>query len=263
MKNNFIPVLFEASSRLIGLIFIFYCIIFLFRCGIDVEDASSPIPPIWLEKSIPEKWPERGIDAQSSGGIFMECAPDSSGEIAAYKIYRATYDSEVDTIGEFQLYEILNTIDYNNFKYVDQDVEVFQRYYYRIKAEDTSGNSSDMSELIFYTLMPQINAEDMIPNGVEQTLCVENLLKWKYYYSNELENYILTILDSEGNLLLRNDITPGNYIGGSEEWPIPPEVELQPGLIYYWRVDVGASYINGVETAGSESDWAAFTYQDL
>ena len=42
------------------------------QCGLNIEDSTPPSPPVWVQKSLPEEWPEPGIDAHESGGIFLE-----------------------------------------------------------------------------------------------------------------------------------------------------------------------------------------------
>jgi hypothetical protein len=83
---------------------LFFQISFLFfQCGLDVEDPTPPPPPIWVQKSLPKEWPERGIDAHESGGISLEWESNFSEEIVAYNIYRATWYELNDSLGEYEL----------------------------------------------------------------------------------------------------------------------------------------------------------------
>jgi hypothetical protein len=40
--------------------FFLIVLIVLIGCGFDVEDPTPPSPPMWVEKSLLEEWPERG-----------------------------------------------------------------------------------------------------------------------------------------------------------------------------------------------------------
>ena len=73
----------------------------ILNCGLDVEDPIPPSPPVWVEKSFPEEWPESGIDAHESGGIYLEWEPNPEGDIVAYKIYRSVFDEIEGVQGEY------------------------------------------------------------------------------------------------------------------------------------------------------------------
>ena len=38
------------------------------------------------------------------------------------------------------------------------------------------------------------------------------------------------------------------------------QLTLDSGEVYQWRVDAIGRYVNGLETAGSESQWVPFLY---
>ena len=71
-------------------------------CGIDVEDPKLPKSPTWVHKSFPEEWPERGIDAHETNGIYLEWEPNGGTDISAYHIYRATYYEYNDSLGHYE-----------------------------------------------------------------------------------------------------------------------------------------------------------------
>jgi len=232
----------------------------IISCGFDVEDPTPPSAPVWVQKSLPEEWPERGIDAHESGGIFLEWEPRAEENIEACHLYRAQYYDVEDSLGA---YELIRTIDYNDQtanSYVDSYLFTRTKYYYKLRAEDTAGNMSLFSDSTFYTLLPQISLEGMEPNGSLDTLTDNQEFSWRYSYHVEMEVYTVTIIDSQGNLVLRQMLTPGNYVSGNETWLPHGQKEMQSGEVYQWRIDASAIYSNRLESTGSESQWASFVY---
>jgi hypothetical protein len=229
-------------------------------CGLDVEDPTPPSPPVWVQKSLPEEWPEQGIDAHESGGIFLEWEHNPEENITAYLIYRSEYD---DANENYEGYEKIARIEAESIlrlEYLDEEVSLGKNYSYKLKAEDYSQNISGFSDSIGYTLLPPILSIRMSPNGITQVLDPTKELSWDYILNIEMENYCVTILTSSSELVWREILSPGNYIGGIESWHIPADVILAHGRTYIWRIDTMAKYINDLETAGSESPWASFLY---
>lgn len=102
--------------------------------------------------------------------------------------------------------------------------------------------------------------EERTPNGLNSNLGSDRYLEWLITYNIEMEDYCLTLLTGENQLVTRVIIFPGDYTGGRESWKIPESIELVSGENYRWRVDIGAKYINGYESMGAESSWATFLY---
>lgn len=229
-------------------------------CGLDVEDPTPPSPPVWVQKSLPEEWPERGIDAHESGGIFLEWEPNPDEDILAYNIYRATWYELNDSLGIYNLLTRLETKSIAGMKYIDTKANTRTTYYYKIKAEESSENLSDYSDSLFFTTLPQISPGLMTPNGQTNSLDQDRNLSWHCYLTVEVEDYCLTIMNKSNRLVLRVNIPPNNYAGGNEFWIIPNDIVLETGEVYQWRVDTGAMYFDGRETVGSESVWAMFLY---
>ena len=100
----------------------------------------------------------------------------------------------------------------------------------------------------------------MTPSSQNEYLPINRTLTWNNYYLNEVENYCLTLLTFEGVLLTRVILQPTSYTNGNEYWQIPDSIELEDNEYYKWRIDVGANYLFGFETTGSESEWATFLY---
>jgi hypothetical protein len=230
------------------------------QCGLDVEDPTPPSPPVWVQKSLPEEWPECGIDAHESGGIILEWDPSPEDNIVRYLIFSAQYYDENDSLGD---YEVLgsNTPETTiRLNFLDSEAATQVKYYYKLKAEDLAGNLSVFSDSVGYTLLRSLNHETMSPNGNSDTLNDSRSLTWRYTYDIEMENYCLTILSQNDSFVSRVVISPTDYLNGIESWSIPEAVALDSNKIYKWRIDVGAQYENNVETSGSESVWATFLY---
>lgn len=253
----------SRRMRWYGLLLIFHFSFFSVQsCGLDVEDPTPPPPPEWVQKSLPEEWPERGIDAHESGGICLEWRAATDDYIAAYLIYRAEYYNETDSLGEFDLISRIEKTLSEDGRYVDANVLARTEYFYKMRVEDSSGNMSGFSDSSGYTLFPSIDINTMEPNNRNVALATDRRLRWTYGYGVEMEDYTITLLTEFNDLVLRDRFSPSNYVNGIEAWMIPDSIELLADNIYKWRVDTGAKYDNGLEFCGSESPWAKFIYQN-
>jgi hypothetical protein len=272
VRNHLLPTQQENTTlydlwwaRIHELLLLLLTINFLFltlqSCGLDVEDPTPPSPPVWVQKSLPEEWPEQGIDAHETGGIFMEWQSNHNQGIIAYLIYRAKYFEESDSLGEYVVLSRIETDLYTGLSYIDSDLLLGTKYFYKLKAEDNSENRSDFSESLGFSLLPQIPIGTMTPNGLLDTLDGEVKLIWRYDNNVEMEDYCLTLTNLNADCVFREVFNPGNYLDGTEQRIIPTSVVFEPGQIYLWRIDTGAKYVDGLETAASESPWATFLYQ--
>jgi hypothetical protein len=237
-----------------------FSLLTLQSCGLDVEDPTPPSPPIWVQKSLPEEWPERGIDAHESGGIYLEWEPSSEINIMAYHIFRAEFLNENDSFGDYELIHRIEVTSRTGQNYLDSEAEVRKKYFYKLKAEDISENLSEFSNSTSYSLLPPLLLIRMSPNGLSVALDDARRLIWQYDYHIEMENYCLTILTIDNIMILRVLLSPGNYVTNTETFIIPETVHLESNQIYKWRVDTGAQYREAFETSGSESPWATFVY---
>jgi hypothetical protein len=249
------------SKSCFAVFFIFYFSFIVFHsCGLDIEDPTPPSPPVWVQKSLPEEWPERGIDAHESGGIYLEWYSSTTEDIRAYNIYRAILYDALDSLGDYKLLIRLETEPFVSADYIDDQISKRVKYSYSLKAEDVSGNMSEHSDSLTYMVMPSITLSVMRPNGNSIALGPEKRLSWSYILGVEMEDYCITLLTQNNQFLYRENFQPGNYVGRYEYWDIPAEVELAPGQIYKWRVDAGANYHDGMEMTGFESPWASFLF---
>lgn len=240
--------------------FTFNCSAFISGCGMDIEDPTLPSPPVWVQKSLPEEWPERGIDAHESGGIYIEWLPSVEEDIAAYIIFRAESNNVEELLVDFDILTRIETDSNFDYTFIDNTVEERILYQYKLKAENSSGVLSGYSDSLIYTVLPQLTLNSMFPNGFDSLLNSERRLMWNYSYTLDMEDYGLTILSMDNNLVYRTTLIPGNYTDWSESMVIPDSIVLEFDERYLWRIDVGAKYVSGIETMGSESRWASFRY---
>lgn len=224
-------------------------------CGKDLEDPSIPTPPIWHQKSLPNEWPETGIDAHESKGIIVEWEPSEENDVVAYHIYRAIVFSD----GSMDNFRLISSTGAQTFSFVDTTAGALTRYYYKLQAEDVAGNISQFSESITYLLLNSIANSGMYPNGRDEKI-TDNKLMWFYEYYMAMENYCITIILDDNSLVLREEFQPLNYSGRIEEWFIPDSISFIENRVYKWRIDVHSDYTEGVETSGGESGWAYFIY---
>jgi hypothetical protein len=241
---------------------IFHISILIFQCGFDVEDPSPPLPPIWVEKSLPEEWPEWGIDAHESRGIYLAWKANTESDIIAYNIYRASVEEYDNTTGSYLLLVHLNNKSFPEFNYVDHQVEFGRKYSYKLTAVDNGNTQSSFSDSVSYSIVHPIPFSTFSPNGLDRCLPVDRKLSWATPNTMNVENYCVTILTSSEEFVLRTQFLPGDYNSGIESWAIPASVVLQPDMVYKWRIDTGSEYYLDRETSGSESAWASFLYLD-
>ena len=252
-----------AHKKTWSLIFYFlFSIFYLAGCGLDVEDPTPPSPPVWVQKSLPEDWPERGIDSHESESIYLEWEANSDEDITGYNIYRAEWFDTLDSLGDYDLLAHLKTKSIESHFYIDQSAKIRTRYYFKLKAFDSSNNLSDYSDSLTYMLLFSVLLERMTPNGITAVLGGDRILSWGSSYHSMLEDYVLTIVSTSNELIIRREIQPRDYAGGDELWQIPTYIELVDKNVYKWRVDKGANYVDGCELTGSESNWAFFVFEE-
>jgi hypothetical protein len=231
-------------------------------CGLDLEDPTAPSPPVWVQKSLPEEWPERGIDAHESMGITLEWEPDPEYDIAAYQIFRAEYYRTLDSLEDYKMISREEVFSSASYRFVDNNVNVGNTYFYKLKAISLSENVSGYSDSLGYRLLQPLSAGMLFPNGIFQNLPANRILSWYPHYLNDIQNYCLTLLNSNEELIQRLILQPTSYLGGGESWRIPDDISLASGTVYKWRLDLAGDYVLGIETSGAESSWAYFYYLD-
>jgi hypothetical protein len=258
-RPRFLP--FDFRLSIFGMLLTF-SLLTTQSCGLDIEDPTPPSPPVWVQKSLPEEWPEHGIDAHESGGIVLEWEAHNDPGIIAYWLYRASLDQTNDSLGNYLPIVRIPAEAQNNIEYVDFGARVGWIYFYKLKTENASNILSSFSDSLRYKRLPFIHVETMTPNGLIDTLERSRKLTWRYRIYNEMEDYTITILDQHNELVKRINFLPTTYIDGDESLIIPEGTSFENEMIYKWRVDTGANYVDENETAGSESSWATFIFID-
>ena len=188
--NNSLQLVTRYSSLVASFYIFLFSIFYLQSCGLDIEDPAPPLPPVWVQKSLPEEWPERGIDAHESGGIYLEWYPSPDEDIIAYHIYRATWYDTLDSLGDYKLLTRLETRSLASTEYIDEQISFRVKYYYRLKAENASNYTGTFSGSIFYSTLPQLNLEWMIPNGVTNLLSNQRILSWEYGFLHRAGRFL-------------------------------------------------------------------------
>jgi hypothetical protein len=251
----------DRSHFSFTLLIIFHFSFLISTCGLDVEDSTPPSPPTWVQKSLPEEWPERGIDAHESSGIILEWERNPETQnVAEYQLYCAEVWSHLDSIGNFEPLAIVQSSGGLKLEYIDRRFILNKPLLYMLKAKDFSGNISDCSDTLSYQRLSAVSLQTMTPNGQDETLGNHRRLAWSYNDNIAMEEYCITMLDADNVLIARQVFTPGTYIGGREYWTIPNDKILEHNTVYKWRIDMNGQYRNGIELAGSESQWATFRY---
>ena len=191
----------------------------------------------------------------------MEWEPNPIEEnVTSYLLHRTEYFEYEDSLGDFELLSTLMLESSSASEYIDRSATVNTRYHYMLIAEDGSENQSTPSDILSYMRLTAIHSASMLPNDSSVALAPDRKLHWSYNPAVAMENYTMTILSADNGLILRRELTPGNYIGSKEYFTVPDTIHSENNIIYKWRVDMGGRYVDGCETTGSESPWATFLY---
>jgi len=113
---------------------------FIISCGFDVEDPKPPAAPVWVEKSLPEEWPEGGINAHESGRLFLEWEPNLQDNIESYSLLRTQYYVTEDSLGAFEQIHRLDLNGAMDLSYLGPEVQTRILYFYNLQPEAVSGN---------------------------------------------------------------------------------------------------------------------------
>lgn len=268
-----------SDKRYLALIF---GAIFMLGCPDPVEDPDPPAPPIWVEKSQPESWRERGIDAESRNRIILMWYPNNETDLAGYKVYRADTTIENGFKERFRIELIQNvgadTVFYDDsvFNYVD--------YYYFIRAFDNAGNKSDNSDTLTYQLLNSPRPVSPVDEEVSghftfqwmdlashYTYSTEYVIRMERQADGEFTPYwICRFLNQwygyENDRPIPFDFFPANsdnipsnvlVVDGSTEYP-------QSGS-YRWKIKAISEVDNttNLDEASGESDWGFFEISSL
>jgi len=234
----------------------------LLSCGGNVEDPDAPVRPQWVPKSAPDDSLESGIDADPNGNVIMlEWYNGTEDDLAGYRIYRASGEDAKD----FQLLTEINALAIPGaiMTYIDEAVDLRTEYAYFLRAYDQAGNFSVRSDTIHYQLIEKVDL--MEPLGSVNT--TRPVFKWSDLRSPATEYVIRVEQIGASHVCWLCRLVRQNYVGEiqSKTYASDGQVyqsELVSGQVYRWRVDCIYNFDrNGVEIAGSESNWGYFTIQ--
>jgi len=165
-------------------LFLFISGLFYFGCERPTEsvDGDDKIPP-----GIPEGL---RIYYASDGDIIIDWIFSSEPDIRHYNIYRST-----DSLN--YIYLDSSETDF----YFDDSLDYFTRYYYKVTAEDYSGNESGFSEVIsampenFYA--PQ-TPRNILINGKNRNNRKSIFLNWDNNEESDVKEYNIYREETEG-----------------------------------------------------------------
>ena len=162
-------------------------------------------------------------------------------------------------MSDYELIASLGVDGLAHFDYTDNNTIPGQIYFYKIRSENIASSISGFSDSTSYSILQQISTEWMSPHSLNDTLA-QDRISWHGYYLDIVENYCLTLMTIENELIVRILVQSKDYLSHEEYWSIPDDRILVSGSFYKWRIDGGANYVGGIETFGSESPWAYFLY---
>ena len=251
--------------------------IFLISCS---EEIKRPPSPIWVEKSRPADFEEKGIDAHNVNLIY----PDNNSiklmwhynpeeDIWKYHVYRTNQMDEENKPIDFS--NILTTE--NDTSFYDEEVEVYVNYYYYLKAENFDGNESNASDTISYVLLvkPQaISNSDSVQSEQLQFQWID------FQYTSHIPSFYTIKVENEfgqgvwscmflnPDFLNNGEIVSYPYsLNGSECIDHQGANDyLEPGK-YYWKIKA-LRLGNGITTsadhdvASAESNWVEINLFD-
>lgn len=114
--------------------------------GEPLESADSETIDLLAQDIFPPDAPAALTIAAAPNSLSVFFAANSESDIAGYKIYRTTIETQPLSNWTLITPDLIKT---NTFQ--DTDVESGKKYFYFIKAVDTAGNESEPSEIIAET----------------------------------------------------------------------------------------------------------------
>ena len=233
-------------------------------CRSGVENEDLPPSRVRIVPKTPEDAvEEHGIDAYAvvtennvvkANAIYLEWYQNPEQDIAAYNIYRKAGDST----GTFQrIARVEKSFGVLDTFYIDMAVELYQRYFYYIKAEDEAGQEGPASRKVNYALVPWADLESPIRyanfDGQFVWTFQQNYFPPSFVFRLErqvAENTYVNFFTKQIELLV--DYDPHQVWSISRL--VPEELLPIPTGTYRWRIDV----VGSEENQGSESNWETF-----
>ena len=245
--------------RKLPIFFVLFPSVFILLSLIACDRITSQdtVPPVLLETAPEDTFGERGIDAVPQGDwIRIEWIVGQEEDLAGYDIYRRAEDEAAVSLILTLPTEQIEQVSPDTAFWHDKSVRLLVRYFYRLRAFDSSGNRSNFSNTVDYKLLPKLFP--IRPKGETEQEALEFQFQWGDN-PEEITSYIIRLLDSESNIFwISEPVVPMGYeenvvveynFDGKATAPV-----LLPGS-YRWRVDTTGAE----ERSGSESRWTEFS----
>jgi len=211
-------------------------------CGCEAGGPDADIP------KTPLLHPQATTIPQQNA-IRIEWDVSAEEDLAGYKVYRSTSPEEKDS-------QIIATVSEKDGYYEDTEVSIGVRYYYRISAFDDSGNESDKSDTVDYTLLEKPALIEPADQAVVKTtmptfvwLGVSGASAYTVHvYSRAADGTTWEEIWHSEKIYPYQDLRK-TY--NDDNLALKP---LERGMTYKWRVDS-----SGGQSTGSQSRWRYFT----
>lgn len=234
------------------MIFLFIGALVFWSCDDSTRSDDNPVPGrvSLVAKSAEGDSVEAGIDAvyvpaTLANGIFLQWHQVDDNDLAAYRIYRSTVDTStaLTLIGA-----VVKSVGKIDTSYIDSNVEVGRRYYYRVSAIDEAGQEGPRSKAAHYKLWEMCSLDAPPP--------FDSTFQWTWPV-NQPHSFVFRLRSVIGSGIYVN-VKIGTFMNTynpNQQWSLGDLGlnPLEPGL-YEWRIDIIGSEPNH----GSESEWRSF-----
>ncbi len=172
--------------------------------------------------------------------ISLDWDENGEADLVGYRVYRSNVE-QIDPIEENLLVEVIDPL------YIDQSVEVGTTYFYAVTAVDRGAKESPISSVASDSPLSLPSLVAPIEGVLSDTPVV---FRWNPVPKATGYRVIVTTSPTSGEISemdITSDTT-ATYLG--RLLSKKQRIELEPGLIYYWKV-VASSQSSGVENTVS------------
>jgi len=228
-------------------------LLFLFIFGCDNStniNGRKPRKVILLPTAPVKSEKECGIDAvPESDAIRVEWQPADDEMIAGYLLYRSLDGMKFKKIAS------VSNVD---SAYQDNDIKIYKRYYYFIKANSKDNIHSDPSDTLNYMLVKKAVALHVNVDNSKS----KPVFCWRDANTPAESQYVLKLIEANTGKYIWITTIESSYSDGNEtiqyNWDQQAAIDsLKPNVEYNWRIDIPGSNIS----SGSESQWDVYNYQ--